>query len=492
MAEPAIIGVQRAEARLPLPFAIAAFSFLVALAFAPNLLRDPDTLWHVVTGNWILAHGSVPHVDFYSYTMTGKPWVAHEWLAEVLLAGAYDLLGWHGLALLGALAVAAAMGILSRALLRSLDPIHVVIAVMSAWILLTYHILARPHLLALPLLVLWISTVVAARDAGKAPALPWALLMVPWANMHGSFLFGLGFAGMLALEAFARAEDSTERWRAVWGWGRFIGLASLLPLIGPNGAEVYLLPLRLLGMTYTLSILAEWNAPDFNLVAPLEFWLLLAVLVGFVTRFRLPWSRALMVLFLLHLALKHERHGELLGFGAALLVASPLGAYLREQRLASGLPLPEAGTGLRLRRPVLAFGGLAFIALVALAYMQPLAPPPYRMPAAALQAVRDRHVTGNVLNADSFGGYLIWEGIPTFVDGRADMFGDAFIEREHKAMVLASGELPALLEEYAVTWTLFQPNARAVVLLDHLPGWQRLYTGEFAVVHVRSAALPPR
>jgi hypothetical protein len=30
------------------------------------------------------------------------------------------------------------------------------------------------------------------------------------------------------------------------------------------------------------------------------------------------------------------------------------------------------------------------------------------------------------------------------------------------------------------------------VLLDHLPGWQRLYSGDVAVVHVRTAALPPR
>ena len=112
------------------------------------------------------------------------------------------------------------------------------------------------------------------------------------------------------------------------------------------------------------------------------------------------------------------------------------------------------------------------------------------MPAAALQAVRDRHVVGNVLNSDSFGGFLIWEGIPTFVDGRADMFGDAFIEREHKAFVLKSGELPALLDEYRASWTFFRPESRAVVLLDRLPGWERLYSDEFAVVHVRTSALP--
>jgi hypothetical protein len=32
---------------------------------------------------------------------------------------------------------------------------------------------------------------------------------------------------------------------------------------------------------------------------------------------------------------------------------------------------------------------------------------------------------------------------------------------------------------------LISPNWPAVVLLDHLPGWRRLYADDIAVVHVR-------
>jgi len=39
--------------------------------------------------------------------------------------------------------------------------------------------------------------------------------------------------------------------------------------------------------------------------------------------------------------------------------------------------------------------------------------------------------------------------------------------------------------EYRTTWTLLPPNRPAVVLLDHLPGWRRLYADDVAVVHVR-------
>ena len=50
---------------------------------------------------------------------------------------------------------------------------------------------------------------------------------------------------------------------------------------------------------------------------------------------------------------------------------------------------------------------------------------------------------------------------------------------------VASDELPRLLAEYHITWTLLGAKTPAVVLLDHLPGWRRLYADDIAVVHAR-------
>jgi hypothetical protein len=74
-------------------------------------------------------------------------------------------------------------------------------------------------------------------------------------------------------------------------------------------------------------------------------------------------------------------------------------------------------------------------------------------------------------------------GIPTFIDGRADLFGDAFLARDAAAGAGIGNALSDLLEEYAVAWTLFEPSSPAASLLDHLPGWQRVYADAAAVVH---------
>ena len=80
------------------------------------------------------------------------------------------------------------------------------------------------------------------------------------------------------------------------------------------------------------------------------------------------------------------------------------------------------------------------------------------------------------------------EGVPTFVDGRADLFGDAFLQRYVAATDAIGNWLPELLDRYAVQWTLLEPASPAVGLLGHLPGWHQVYADPHAVIHRRSDA----
>ena len=90
-----------------------------------------------------------------------------------------------------------------------------------------------------------------------------------------------------------------------------------------------------------------------------------------------------------------------------------------------------------------------------------------------------------MFNDYNFGGYLIFQGIKPFIEGRY-FYGDPFIRRFVNAVNLNGDELPVLLAQNDIRWTLLQPNQPAVALLDHLPAWQRVYADEIAVVHKRS------
>jgi hypothetical protein len=465
---------------------------MIAVAAALNLLNDGDTLSHIVIGRWIIENRALPINDPFSYTFRGGIWVPHEWLAEMIFAAVYGWLSWGGVVAATALAIAAAFALLASALQSALGPRRALIGAALAFLLTEPHLLARPHVLALPLLVIWMAAVIRARDADRVPSLALLPVMTLWCNLHGGFVVGLLFAGLLAAEAVLQAPAAARR-RAASGWGVFLALSALAALVSPNGIELFRLPLRMLSMSFATSALSEWSAANFQGFEPLEMWIMLAILSGFSLGLRLPWTRTAMVLLLLHLALNHVRNMELLGVIGPLLIAAPLAPQLGSPGRASDgaeatiASHPLAATPLAAGIAVVIALGVVSTAL--LLDWRGLHPREDVAPVAAVNAARAAGLDGHVLNSLRFGGYLMLVGIPTFIDGRADLFGDEFLARDAAASAGIGNALPDVLDQYAVAWTLLEPLSPAVSLLDRLPGWERVYADETAVVHRRT---PPR
>src|SRR4051812_45003364 len=118
--------------RAAMPWLIAAGIYLLLLALAGRLLGDPDIYWHVTVGQWITEHRAFPHTDPFSHTMLGAPWIAKEWLSQLIFATTHHLAGWIAVAVLAAAAVAAAFALLTRVLLEKLDPAATLILVLAA------------------------------------------------------------------------------------------------------------------------------------------------------------------------------------------------------------------------------------------------------------------------------------------------------------------------------------------------------------------------
>src|SRR5262249_59992353 len=110
---------------------------------------------------------------------------AKEWLSQVLFAGAYRLAGWTGVVALAAAAIAAAFGLLTRSLSEQLGRNATLVLVLAALVLTAPHLVARPHVLALPVMVAWVAGLLRASDDGRAPSLWLVPLMILWANLHG-------------------------------------------------------------------------------------------------------------------------------------------------------------------------------------------------------------------------------------------------------------------------------------------------------------------
>jgi hypothetical protein len=459
---------------------------------------DADTYWHIAAGRWMLAHRSIPTVDPFSYTFLGAPWTAHEWLSEIVYAATYAIGGWSAVVAIATAAFAAALAVLTRYLLRHLVPIHALAFVGLSVALMIPHLLARPHVLAAPVLVGWAVALVRARESNRAPALWLTPLMTLWANLHGSFPFGLALAGAFATEAVTVAGDANARWRAVRQWGVFLITAVLAALMNPRGIYGLVFATDMLHMNYALAHVSEWQSPNFNTFEPLEVLLLVAAAVSLTRGLRLPPLRIVMLLGLLHLSLKHIRHADLLAWLAPIVAAQPLASQLSHtgDQANQAVNLDRIFVALaRPAKPIASAGVLLMLALVVMTGIRfsELRPPAGITPEAALSAVRIGFpggaalLPGPVLNDYGFGGYLIYVGIRPYIDSRADLYGDAFLSNFARALDLKSPELlPDLLARHHIGWTLLKPDQAAVALLDRLPGWRRFYADDIAVVHVRS------
>jgi hypothetical protein len=475
------------------PLLIGVGVYLFGVSRGSKLLQDGDTLWHIAAGQWIFQHGAVPTQDVYSHTMRGAAWTAHEWLSEVILAAAHQAGGWSLIVAIAALAFAGTIALLTRALLRWLEPIYVLLFVTLAVLMTASHLLARPHVLAMPLMMVWTIELVHASEAGRAPRL-WLLpVMTLWANLHGGFTLGIALAFAFAIESLLAARREQRLSASAKSWGIFLAMAVASALFTPHGTQgLWFTWQTLFESSYALGRIGEWRSPNFQTFQPLELWLLAGLALTMYQGLRLPPIRLVLLLGLLHLALKHIRNVELVGLLTPLIVASPLAAQWRQaqqakqqlegaDRLFRKLAQP-AGDGAIL---------MSLLVLVAmtlwLARSRPIEPPEVAAPVLAVQAAQTAGIKGPVLNSYGWGGYLIYSGIPPFIDGRADIYGDSFFKQYSEALELRSSDgLPNLLTKYKITWTLLGPDSAAVAMLDHLPQWRRLYSDKMAVVHVKT------
>ena len=451
------------------------------------LLADPDSQWHVTVGNWIIDNGRFPTVDVYSHTFLGQPWIAKEWGSQLLLAVAYDLGGWAAVTTLAAVAIGATFALLLRLLLRDLRPFPAILFTLGALVMSSPHFLARPHVLAFPLILLWVSGLVRAAEARRAPS-PWLLgVMLLWANMHAGFTLGILLAGAFALDALVGARDLAERKRLFFAWLRF-GIGTVAAAcITPYGPESLLVTSRIFGMGEALSYISEWQSPNFQKQGLMEIMVLVALYLALSRGLKVPLVRLLILLGLVHLFLSYVRNAELLATLAPLVLAP----VLARQFPAMAAEAQPEGWLARLARP-------AGPAAVALAVALPLAlgakmivdgsvvPPVDNTPARAVAWARDNGLEGRVFNHYGFGGYLISQGVPTYIDGRGELFGGAFVAQYARSVNLSGDEsFEALLDRHEIGWTLLLPRQPANQLLARLPNWRRAYGDDAAVIYVR-------
>jgi hypothetical protein len=110
-------------------------------------------------------------------------------------------------------------------------------------------------------------------------------------------------------------------------------------------------------------------------------------------------------------------------------------------------------------------------------------------PAAAASFLLTSQPTGPLLNHYNWGGYFIWKLFPVYkiyIDGRADLYGDAFMDQFAASYYLKGKAWRDPLVQWQIQTVVLPPDAPLTLALRQLPAWKEVFADGQAVVLTRA------
>ena len=159
-----------------------------------NLLRDPGTFSHLVIGERILSTGHFIYNDPFSFTFSGKPWIAQQWLGECLMAVIHRIGGFDSLLLFTVTLLASLYTwLILRLMRKGMHPMLAILIIAMAMAASSFHFHVRPHLVTIIFSAV-LFAVLTDFESGqiRLSRLFWLIpLFALWVNIHGGVLGGM-------------------------------------------------------------------------------------------------------------------------------------------------------------------------------------------------------------------------------------------------------------------------------------------------------------
>jgi hypothetical protein len=255
-----------------LPVALPVLAALLAS------LSSVDLASNLRAGDEILRTGAVPRVDTWTFTGEGLPWFDQQWGAQVVLEAAYRIGSWTGLAVLRAALVGVIFGcVLLIGLRRGLSSRNAALLTIAVFAVAAPALALRPQLLGMALFAV---TLVLVSDRSGHRARLWAIpvLVVIWANVHGSFFLAPLVLGLAWLEDLSEHVDGRHT-------ALLVAVVSVIAAcLTPYGPAVWVYAAGLATNPEVTRRITEWQPTTIRDGTGLLFFLSAAAVVGLLAR----------------------------------------------------------------------------------------------------------------------------------------------------------------------------------------------------------------
>ncbi|WP_392544884.1 hypothetical protein [Oryzobacter telluris] len=423
--------------------AVVALVPLIVLRLRLLPVDDPDSYWHVLSGQNVWRTHDVVVDDPFGRFSTNT-WVQLDWLSDLTMSGLFAVGGYPAISWLFSVLGIVLFALLYLSCRRHAGVLAAAFVAVAAWIGTYASQSYRPQTVSFVLLAVFVT--VWLRVAHRGGRTPWWLVALTylWACCHGLWFLGplVGLVVVVGL-ALERARPARE-----------LLVLSAIPVLGVLVAAVTPIGPRLLTLPFTVNAYAEfvteWRPPDLHEpYAAVTVGLLALTAVGWARGGRrVPWTHVLLWGMALGWALLYART---VAIGA--VVVAPLAAGA----LQTLLPLPEEPAAARADRRLVPAAAV-FATLLAALLASSVAPRPAAVPLGLDGAIDGLEQGTVVINDDAVGGWLLLEhpGVSPVIDTRTYLFDVPYIRRyigargavgDWESFVATTGAKVALLRE---------------------------------------------
>lgn len=530
---------------------LAPFYFSTAGVFAAALLglsffllsifplMHTDFWSHLKYGEWIITHRTIPSTEpLNRFTDKEQTFFDAMWLSQVVYHAAFQLGralggpselgrfegGVEMVRLLHLLAATTALGYFAWSVRRASDSTAwgVAALIYGMFMLQPLLIVQRPQTLAfVPFMVLlaWLSRLLASPQA-VAWRIVWQLplLLVVWANLHGSFVLGLLLTGVLLIglsgEQVRRTGYSLQPWKTFpallpW-WLALLAAFVAVGTLNPYGPQLYW-HVAQFGRHPNLRTMAEWQPLEWTWQAGGHWGYLftMSMLGGtlLVTRCQLGIGRWLLIIAIGIWPVFQQRVMAWWAPLALWIIAPCWSAWAKEHKWC----WPHSTPSFRKTALASLILGVAVIASPASNWFKTGRPRSFATalypatPFGVALALRgeDPHGSGRaqrlqaasvhtpddtavVFCSERLGEYLLWAlppSMPVMMYNHAQLFSPEYWA-ECLAVKEGQDDWPAILRKYDARWivveilyhprlcSLLRQHAEWEVLLDEAEAWQ--------------------
>jgi hypothetical protein len=408
---------------LPRLWAFLAVALPVLGALIASL-QTVDLAYHLRAGAEILDMRAIPAVDGWTFTAAGEPWTDQQWGAQVILGAVYRFGGWIALVLLRALLVAAIFGCLFEiGRRRGLGLRIAALLTLAAFVVSAPALALRPQLLGMALFAVALLLIV---DRRAHPRRLWAIpvIVLVWANLHGSFFLGPVVLGLAWLEDL---HDRVARPHTGLG---VAALSVAAACVTPLGPAVWAYAVGLSVNPEVTQRITEWQRTSPGDIPGLLFYAsAAAVLVLLVRRGRAtPWPTWVWLGLFFVIGAYAARGIGWWALGAIAPIAGLLASGIADRTRQLKRPAPLA---MRRINATLA-GALVFAGIAFLPAWRPIDPGTLaptgvlaNAPTGITGALRDLARPGDrVLNPQVWGSWFEFAlpDMPIAIDSRIELF----------------------------------------------------------------------